>query len=126
MSKKKTKSNLVQLRTKHRNEMIYETLFDIDWVKIHNVMKFLNWTWDGKLPTIEDLKDKGLELFNNAFDEFETGHNLGQDWDTTHLSHFFGGLYARLTIENNELISVGCGFTLDWSDVDVFDSVFEE
>lgn len=75
------------------NELIDEVLDEIDFYKIHYVMKKLNWTWVDskeidKIPTPIELRDF---LSQNLYEMFNGEH--------TYTSFDCGGFYVRYFIE---------------------------
>jgi len=125
MAKKKVKAqkNVFEQehRMKTRMEAIYECVLFVDWHKIRKVMKDLNWTWvttNDKTPSVNDLKDTAIGLFEDAFKIID-GIKLTNDGKIEERETFLsrGGVYVKLYIEDNEVCEIECGFTLESNSV---------
>ena len=53
---------------------------EFDWVRVHNVLTFLNWTWFRSnsptgVPTIEEMKNAGRDYLERMWETEVTGEN---------------------------------------------------
>jgi hypothetical protein len=51
---------------KHSIEVVNSIIERFDFEKVHAYMKLTDWKWNGKLPTIQDLKNTATSLLYMA------------------------------------------------------------
>lgn len=68
---------------------VEEVIENFDFEKVHEVMKMLNWKWDGDnpgelptIPTVEKMKEVVKDLFRSMEDQIEKG-TKGGTWYCT-------------------------------------------
>lgn len=123
MKKKKVVVNRTEHRTKGKNELICEAIAWMNWEKVHNIMVYLEWTWDNEgVPNTDELKEKAQELMSGAYDEAIECIEIGGITDKT-LSHYSGGLKGSVDIENGEIYDVTIEFIPESWSVEALESI---
>lgn len=57
---------------KNVQEIIDKIIEDFNFTKVHDVMKYMNWTWSEEVPSIEKLKTKASNLLQAVYIKYLT------------------------------------------------------
>lgn len=78
-----------------------------DFEKVHNVMKFLNWTWwhIGQPPSVDDLKKEATKLLEELYDSEYTYIKTGGFKVTKYEDHI--SLEFIITDYSSEMLNCG-------------------
>jgi len=97
--------------TYFRDSYIQKIIDNFEWDKIHEVMKFLNWTWAGYngVPSIEEMKKDAIMYLKEAYNtclsrKYKNGYSVGS-----------GGLIAESFYDDklNKITYLELRFVLD-------------
>lgn len=82
---------------------VEEVIENFDFEKVHEVMKMLNWKWDGDnpgelptIPTVEKMKEVVKDLFRSMEDQIAKGVAKSGTWTDCTSTGIAGGFRATI------------------------------